>query len=195
MASDILLYNPPVVPVGDDQTQHLELTRDLARKFNKRFGKTFVEPKPLYTNAPRVMSLGEPTKKMSKSEPGGCLFLDDTPSEIEQKIKRAVTATDAPDNKMPAGVANLFLLLSHFGSKEDNARFRDAYEDGSIKYSELKTLLSQKIGGYFADYRKKKSTLAKNSKEVHNILERGAKIAGATAQLTLESVRKKIGLI
>jgi tryptophanyl-tRNA synthetase len=192
MAADILLYNPPVVPVGDDQTQHLELTRELARRFNKRFGKTFVEPKPLYTRAPRVMSLSDPSRKMSKSEPAGCLFMDDSPAEI---IKRAVTATDAGSGKMPAGVANLFLLLSHFGNEQDNQRFRDEYEEGSIKYSELKTLLSKRIADYFADYRKKKSALDKKLAQIHNVLKEGARRAGTTAQLTLDTVKKKIGLI
>ena len=91
MAADILLYGAEVVPVGDDQLQHLELTRELARKFNNRFGKTFMEPKPLLTKTPRVMSLDSPARKMSKTLPKGCLFLDDSEEEIEKKIKIAVT--------------------------------------------------------------------------------------------------------
>jgi len=195
MAADILLYNPPVVPVGDDQKQHLEITRDLARKFNNKFGETFTEPKPLFTHAPRVMSLSDPKHKMAKSEPTGCLFLDDEPSAIEEKIKRAVTATDAPDGKMPAGVANLFLLLSHFGPKEEETRLRSEYERGTIKYSDLKTVLSNSISKGLAEYRKKKTALDKKPKEIHNILKDGAKKANAVAQLTLETVKRKIGLI
>ncbi|MEK7086816.1 MAG: tryptophan--tRNA ligase, partial [Patescibacteria group bacterium] len=91
MAADVLLYDTQFVPVGDDQLQHLELTRTLARKFNGKFGKTFIEPKALLTETPRLMSLDEPKKKMSKSRPTGCLFIDDSPSTIRAKIKTAVT--------------------------------------------------------------------------------------------------------
>ncbi|MEY4731277.1 MAG: tryptophanyl-tRNA synthetase, tryptophanyl-tRNA synthetase, partial [Candidatus Parcubacteria bacterium] len=87
MAADILLYDAKFVPVGNDQDQHLELTRTLARKFNVKFGKTFVEPQALHTPTPRVMSLKDPTKKMSKSQPETCLFLDESSAEIEKKIK------------------------------------------------------------------------------------------------------------
>ena len=87
MAADILLYDAKVVPTGDDQNQHLELTRTLARKFNSRFEKTLIEPKNLHTNTPRIMDLRVPGKKMSKSDPSGCLFIDDSPEEIETKYK------------------------------------------------------------------------------------------------------------
>ncbi|OGZ02674.1 MAG: tryptophan--tRNA ligase, partial [Candidatus Liptonbacteria bacterium RIFCSPLOWO2_12_FULL_60_15] len=79
MAADILLYDAKTVPVGEDQLQHLELARTLARKFNAKFGKVFIEPKALMTDVPRLMSLKDPQKKMSKSDPAGCLFLDDAP--------------------------------------------------------------------------------------------------------------------
>src|SRR3989338_3880433 len=91
MAADILMYDAVFVPVGDDQDQHLELTRTIARRFNKKYGETFIEPKSLHTETPRVMSLTDPTYKMSKSEPAGCLFLDDELTVIEKKIKTAVT--------------------------------------------------------------------------------------------------------
>lgn len=115
MAADILLYDTKVVPVGEDQLQHLELTRTLARKFNNRFGKTFIEPQALLTKTPRVMSLNDPMKKMSKSQPEGCLFLDDSPKDIENKIKRAVTDSGSEvkyDATNKAGVSNLLEIYS-----------------------------------------------------------------------------------
>ena len=91
MAADILLYDAKFVPVGDDQLQHLELTRTLARKFNKKFGNIFTEPEETLTKTPRLMSLDDPEVKMSKLRPAGCLFLDDSPTEIKKKIMSAVT--------------------------------------------------------------------------------------------------------
>ncbi|KKU15703.1 MAG: Tryptophan-tRNA ligase [Candidatus Jorgensenbacteria bacterium GW2011_GWA2_45_9] len=131
MAADILLYDAGFVPVGDDQLQHLELTRTLARKFNTRFGKTFTEPKPLLTEVPRLMSLDMPDKKMSKSRAEGCLFLDDSPNEIRNKIKRAVTDSEnsvvyAPE-KRPA-ISNLLLIFSALGGvkiKELESRYKN----------------------------------------------------------------------
>jgi len=89
MTADIILYNTKFVPVGEDQTQHLEFARELVRRFNKKFGKTFTEPKALLTKALRIMSLDNPAKKMSKSLPKGCLFIDDSPKDIEKKMMSA----------------------------------------------------------------------------------------------------------
>jgi len=86
MAADIMVFDGQLVPVGNDQLQHLEFARTLVRKFNNKFGQTFIEPKALLTATPRLMSLDDPSKKMSKSRPAGCLFIDDSPEEIERKI-------------------------------------------------------------------------------------------------------------
>ncbi|MBI2604423.1 MAG: tryptophan--tRNA ligase, partial [Candidatus Harrisonbacteria bacterium] len=121
MAADMLLYDAAFVPVGEDQLQHLELTRTLARKFNSRFGETFVEPKPLMTSVPRLMSLADPMKKMSKSQPDGCLFLDDAPEVIEAKLKRAVTDSGSVvkyDEKEKPGISNLLRIMSALSGKQ-----------------------------------------------------------------------------
>src|SRR3989344_5840762 len=115
MAADILIYKAGVVPVGDDQDQHLEFTRTLARSFNNKFGNTFPESKVVHTKTPRVMSLDDPTKKMSKSVPGGCLFLNDAPAVIQKKIARAVTDSETaiaydPDSR--PGISNLILIYA-----------------------------------------------------------------------------------
>src|SRR3989338_3539919 len=94
MAADILLYNAQVIPVGDDQRQHVELARTIVRSFNSKFGETFEEPKAVTTKTPRVMSLSDPLKKMSKSMPAGCVFMQDVPAVIRKKIMAAVTDSE-----------------------------------------------------------------------------------------------------
>ena len=118
MAADILLYQADYVPVGEDQKQHCELTRDIAIRFNNLYGETFKVPEPYIPKVgARIMSLGTPTSKMSKSDPQGCVFLMDSPDEISRKFKRAVTDSDsencvryAPQEK--PGVANLMSIYS-----------------------------------------------------------------------------------
>ncbi len=185
MAADILLYKPTHVPVGHDQIQHLELTNTIARKFNNKFGKTFKEIKPYMQKPLRIMSLSDPTRKMSKSEPGSFINMDDEPAEILRKLKKAVTATDT-DQGSP-GVENLKFLLEQFGGT-------DQVEDFT-KYAELKTTLAKVIADYFADFRDKKAKLLKNPKEVTEILVEGAKKARVVANQTLSEVKEKIGLI
>jgi len=195
MAADILLYKPTVVPVGDDQTQHLEITRKIVKKFNNKFGQTFNEPKMLLTKSPRVMSLLEPNKKMSKSEPAGCLFLTDEPDEIEKKIKRAVTDTSPDGKTKSAGVANLFSLLENFGTKDDISKFEDAHKAGTIRYSELKEILTKRIADHFSDFRKTRKKLVKNSDKVKKIILDGSRKAKKVASMTLMEVKQKIGLV
>jgi len=192
MAADILIYKPTAVPVGDDQTQHVELTRDTARKFNNRFGQTFPEPKTYLRKPLRIMSLTDPTKKMSKTG-DEALMLDDSPEEILRKLKRAVTAASGTERS--AGVDNLFVLLDHFGSEKENEVLREQQTNGTIKYSELKETLATAIANHFAEFRQKKAELLANPKQIRKILERGAVKARLTAQQTMIEVKQKIGLI
>ena len=195
MAVDILIYKSTIIPVGDDQDQHLEITRTIARNFNRRFGETFPEPKPLHTAVPRLMSLDNPLRKMSKSEPAGCIFLNDQPAVIEQKIKRAVTDTAPPKaGEMSPGVANLFQLLQEFSSEETVKKFRRAYEDGSIRYSELKPVLAKDIIKGLKPFQKKYATLIEQPKKLMSVLESGSSKARKVAQNTLQEVKHKIGL-
>jgi tryptophanyl-tRNA synthetase len=194
-AADILLYKPAVVPVGEDQVQHLELTRTIARKFNARYGATFLEPKALHTPVPRLLSLTDPTRKMSKSEPGGCLFLDESPAIIEQKIKRAVTDT-APlgGGEMSAGVKNLFLLLREFSDVKTVKHFETAHADGLIRYSELKEVLAKDIIKGLASFQKKYKAFIWQPKKLMTVLKSGSKKARQVAQKTLTEAKQKIGL-
>lgn len=197
-AADILIYgeeNPVFVPVGQDQVQHIELARDIAKFFNNKFGKTFAEPQPLLTQTPRVMGLSEPKRKMSKSLGADhCIFLFDEHEEIERKIKRAVTATD-PGGEMSAGVKNLFLLLENFGSKKDFLKFKKDYDEKTIRYSDLKQALAKSIADYFSDFREARKKLLKNPAKIMKIFASGATKARAVAQKTMKNARKKTGLV
>lgn len=196
MAADILMYKPNFVPVGEDQVQHIELTRTIARKFNKQFGNMFPEPKPFERKPLRIMSLKDPKKKMSKTgdEP---IYLDDEPDVIHAKLKKAVTASGGEGGGANSdGVKNLMFLLEQFCA--DTAvvgQFRGAIKDGSIKYSELKSTLADSIADYFADFRKKKKALLGDKQRLAQILADGAARAREIAHPTMIEVKEKVGLL
>lgn len=192
MAADILLYKPTGVSVGEDQVQHVELSRTIARKFNNHFGKIFPEPQTYLRKPLRIMSLSDPEKKMSKTG-DEALNLDDSPEEIKRKLKKAVTASE-PGKKSP-GVENLFFLLEHFGTKEEIQFFRDAQRADTLKFSELKETLAKEIAEYFAEFREKKAELLKKPEFLAEVLGEGATRARKTASATLEEVKQKIGLL
>ncbi len=192
-AADILLYHGALVPVGQDQIQHVELTRDIARFFNKRYGEYFPETKPLLTQIPKVMSLLEPEKKMSKSLGAGHVIeLADSPEVIEAKLKKAVTATSGGE-KSP-GVENLLLLLEKFVGAAEVQPFRDAEQDGSIRYSELKEALAEAIATHFTSFRMRRAELLEDPLELARILTSGAKKANRIAEGTTEEVRRLVGV-
>ncbi|MEK9180890.1 MAG: tryptophan--tRNA ligase [Patescibacteria group bacterium] len=192
MAADILMYKPEAVPVGDDQTQHVELARVIARKFNNKFGQTFPEPKTFLRQPLRIMSLTDPTKKMSKTG-DEALMLDDSPEEITRKLKKAVTATEG-DAKSP-GVGNLLQLLEHFGKPDEIKHFNSEHKIGTLKYSELKEVLAADIAERFAEFREKKKTLLARPEDLRDILAEGGERAHKIANQTLTEVKQKIGLL
>jgi len=194
MAADILLYDAQVVPVGDDQLQHLELARTLARKFNSKFGKTFVEPKPLLTEIPRVMSLDAPDKKMSKSRPMGCVFLDDSPEEIKEKVKRAVTDSESViryDTERKPAISNLMRL---YGALSGDLMPDLEKKFQNMNYSELKLGLANTIANYFAPFRAKKAVLRKQPKIIEKVLKAGNAKAQKISAKKIEVIKKKIGV-
>lgn len=199
-AADILLYHGNFVPVGQDQVQHVELTRVIARNFNKRFpassagrGDYFPEAESLLTKVPKVMSLLEPEKKMSKSlGEGHVIELCDEPEVIEKKLKRAVTATAGGDRA--PGVVNLLLLLEKFGDKKTCDKFVSAEKDGSIRYGDLKQAVGDAISKYFADFRAKRKALLADTKKLNDILASGADKASPVAKKTMGDVRKLVGI-
>jgi len=193
MAADIILYDAKVVPVGDDQLQHLELTRTLARKFNARFGQTFFEPKGLLTKTPRVMSLKDPLKKMSKSDPDGCLFLDDEPEAIKKKIARAVTDSDATikyDIEHKPGLSN---LLEIYGALEHMEPATVAKEFSGESYSALKQRLTEVVAEHFAPFRAAKKKLLAKPSAIKKLLAAGSKKAGMIAAKKMTEVKRKVG--
>lgn len=193
MASDIVLYDAAVVPVGEDQLQHLELARTLVRKFNNKFGKTFLEPKALVTKAPRIMSLDDPTKKMSKSRPVGCLFLDDSPARIREKIMRAVTDSGKEikyDVKNKPGVSNLIKIyggIQKYTTQQVEQEFRNA------SYAEFKKDLAEVVIRALRPFQERKKKI--KPAEVKKALAAGNKKANAVASKKLLEVKKKIGLL
>ena len=193
MTADIILYDAKFVPVGEDQLQHLELARTLVRKFNNRFGKTFIEPRPLLTKIPRLMSLDDPTKKMSKSQPGGCLFLDDSPTEIREKLMRATTDSGKEvkyDEKNKPGVSNLLLIYSELSGKSVNAIEKIYSGKG---YAEFKKDLAEIVIRALWPFQEKKKGL--KPAEIKKALASGNKKANAVASKKLLEVKKKIGLL
>ena len=194
MAADILLYDAQFVPVGEDQSQHLELTRTLARKFNSKFGKTFIEPKPLLTKAPRLMSLDDPMKKMSKSQTAGCLFIDDKPLMIKEKIKKAVTDSGKEiryDPQIKPALSNLILIfsaLSNYSIKAVERRFKNK------GYAEFKKELAEIIIKTLVPFQKKKKKLKKQTSFIKKIISQGNKKANGVSSKKLLQIKEKIGL-
>src|SRR5690606_13595626 len=193
-AADILLYKAALVPVGEDQIQHLELSRDVARRFNYLFGETFPEPQPHLTKAARVMALNDPTRKMSKSIPGSYVSLTAPPEEIQSLIRRAVTDTGPRGETMSPGVANLFTLLEGFSAPETVTRFKEAYEEGNLRYVDLKQQLADDLTQALAPIRERYEELMSRPHELREILAAGAARARAIAQETMAEVRAKTGL-
>ncbi len=192
-AADILLYHGSLVPVGQDQIQHVELTRDAAKLFNKKYGKYFPETKHLLTKVPKVMSLLEPNKKMSKSlGEGHVVELADSPAVIEKKLKKAVTATGGGE-KAP-GVVNLLMLLEHFGEKDILEGFVKAEKSGDIRYGDLKQEVGSAIGKYFSEFRKEREELLSGHDKLAEVLMKGGKKAKTTAEQTMVKVREMVGL-
>lgn len=195
MAADILLYSAKFVPVGEDQLQHLELTRTLARKFNAKFGNVFIEPKDLLTEIPRVMSLKDPGKKMSKSDPASCLFLDDSPEEIREKVKRAATDSGSEvrfDEAGKPGVSNLLRIYSAL-TGISIPRLEAQFEGKN--YSEFKSALAELIVDHFADFRAKKGKLMAKKPALRTILKAGSAKASKLAEKKISEVKRRVGLV
>ncbi|WKZ28879.1 MAG: tryptophan--tRNA ligase [Patescibacteria group bacterium] len=197
-AADILIYGGNAVPVGQDQVQHVETTRVIARNFNKRFGNVFPEAKELLTETPKIMSLTEPTKKMSKSHgPKSYLALDDEPEDILKKLKGVPTEpsgtiTDALlKTEAYAGVALLLDLIELCDGKD--AR-KEAIASQPVKYGDLKKRAAEAVAGRFADYRAKKKELMKNPDRIRMVLASGGAKARAVAKQTMDTVLRATGL-
>ena len=197
MAADILLYRPDIVPVGEDQKQHIELTRTLARKFNTQFGKTFNEPKTLFQKeGARIMGLDNPLQKMSKSAaPNNRIEMLDSESEIKRKIKIAVTDSGKEIKFDPAAKPAISNLLTIYSQMADVAIAELEKKYNGKNYAEFKNDLADAIIETISPIQKKYKEFAKNKESVLEILEKGAKEARGVAESTMRDVRAKIGLL
>ncbi|MFZ5363936.1 MAG: tryptophan--tRNA ligase [Patescibacteria group bacterium] len=195
MAADILIYKSNIVPVGEDQLPHIELAREIANRFNKMFGKTFPLPKSELTEGARIMSLQDPTKKMSKTGGGGIL-LSDSPEQIWKKLAPAVTdpaRIRATDPGTPE-ICNIYSLHKNLSLPEQIKMVANSCRHAKFGCVDCKKILAKNIADEFEDFRKKRKGLEKNPAKVQEILRKGAEKARSLAQKTLEEVKKKTGL-
>jgi tryptophanyl-tRNA synthetase len=197
-AADILLYQPKSVPVGEDQRQHLELTRDLATRFNSRFGKTFEIPEAhILKETAKIYDLQEPTAKMSKSaqDPKGLVNLMDEPSVIAKKIKSAVTDTDGEirfDRDAKPGVSNLLGIYSAITGESIEAFAASLQGQG---YGALKTAVADAVVATLDPIRLRAQELLADPAELDRLLAQGATKANEIAERTLADVYDKLGFV
>ncbi len=195
MAADIMVHKAHAVPVGDDQTQHLELTRDLAERFNNRFGETFPVPEQITPErGARIMSLQDPTAKMSKSDgdPRGSVLLLDTADTIIKKFKAAVTDSGREvryDRERKAGVSNLLDIMSIYTGRSVDDLVDDYVDAG---YGRFKEAVAETVVEGLAPIRRAYHAL--EDEEVRRIMSRGALDARTRAERELVDVRQKVGL-
>ena len=198
MAADILLYDSEIVPVGEDQRQHIELTRDLAQRFNTRFGETFVVPEAsILKETAKVYDLQNPSAKMSKSADteNGILWLLDEPTRLVKKIKSAVTDNDGTVRFDPAGkpgVSNLLTLLSVLGGSTIEALETEFAGRG---YGDLKGAVADAVVAEFEPVRTRTLELLADPAELDRVLAGNAERADAIAEATLRRVYDAVGLL
>ena len=195
MASDIILYDASIVPVGDDQKQHVELTRDLVNRFNHRYGDILTMPRPeMRKVGARIMSLSDPTKKMSKSDPKGDIFLKDDLAVIRKKIMSAVTDSGSEvkyDVENKPGISNLLTIyasLKEISIEEAEAQFKDS------RYGDFKKAVADAVIEELEPFQKRYREIL-DSKAYEAALKEGAERAREVANKTLNKVKKAVGLL
>ena len=199
MAADILLYQPDYVPVGEDQKQHCELTRDVAQRFNHIYGDVFKIPEPYIPKVgARIMSLSDPASKMSKSDkdPNGSVYLMEKPEDIQRKFKRAITDSDTekcvrfdPENK--PGVSNLMSILSALTGQSLDTIAADFAGKG---YGAFKDAVADAVIATLAPIQQNYEKLSADKAYLESVMHSGAERASALAMRTLRKVHKKVGL-
>ncbi len=196
MAADILLYDTNIVPVGDDQKQHVELARDLAERFNKRFGETFVIPQPqIRKEGARIMALDDPEHKMSKSAASAKNYISlvDDEKTVAKKIASAVTDSESTIvyNAKRKGLANLMTMYA-LTSGKSMKELETMYQGKG--YGDFKKGLASEISAYLKPLQDKINHLLENEDELKRMLDQGAKKAQAIAEKKMEQVRERIGV-
>jgi tryptophanyl-tRNA synthetase len=191
-----LLYQTQIVPVGADQKQHLEITRDIAQRFNALYGEVFVVPEVyMHKETAKIMSLSDPSRKMSKSDPEeSYISLLDSPDDIRRKLKRAVTDSDTniafdPENK--PGVSNLITIYSALSG--DSVEKTVEHFNGK-GYGDLKKEVTEVVIESLKPIQDRYNELIKDKQYINGVLKNNAERAGSIAQRTLKKVYKKVGL-
>jgi tryptophanyl-tRNA synthetase len=192
MAADILIHDADVVPVGSDQKQHIEITRDTAEKFNRIFGETFTLPQPLIIDSVATVP-GIDGEKMSKSYGNTIgLFADD--EWIKSAVMKIATDSKGIDDKKDPDTDNVFALHKLFTNGPEFGELRDRYENGGIGYKESKEILIKNIIRFISPMRERRAELEKDMNSVLKILEEGGKKARARAEEKMKDVRTAIGV-
>lgn len=197
MAADILLYNTTEVPIGEDQKQHVELTRDVAERFNSRFGQTFVLPSPkIPKTGGRIMSLVDPTKKMSKSDPNpnATIYLLDTPEAATKKIMSATTDSGSEIQYNWAKKPGISNLIEIYGQLENKTPEEVGSQFSGKSYKEFKDEVAKSVVNFLTSFQQKYSSLRENSK-LKDTLSDGAQKAYKLSHPKLLEVYKKIGFL
>jgi len=196
-AADILIYKADFVPVGDDQDQHLELTREIAERFNRSVGKDyFILPKTLHTKTPRIKSPADPSRKMSKSAgEKHVIGVFEDEARIRKQIKSAVTDTgETLDGEMSPGISNLFELLKASKS-QDYDQLMTSYNSGELKYSELKESTAESLVSLTRTFIQNKKNILDNKKELKYQIKQSSAEVRKVAQQTLAEVKELVGLM
>lgn len=191
-AADILIYLSELVPVGQDQKQHLEITRDIAGKFNQQFGEVFVVPEPYILDSTAVVP-GTDGRKMSKSY-GNEIGIFDEGSALKKKVMGIVTDSAPVEAPKDPSQSTPFLLLSLLASEEEAAEWEARYKAGGMGYGEVKKRLLELINEYFAPFRERRRELEKDPRYVTDVLKDGGARARAVAQQVMHRVREATGL-
>ncbi len=196
-AADILIYHADFVPIGKDQEQHLELSRNIAQRFNHQFGKEYFEhPAPLFTETPKILSPADPNKKMSKSlGEKHYINLFGEESRVRKQIKSAVTDTgEALAGEMSAGVKNLFELLRACGDMAAHNALMADYQSEALRYSDLKEAVSNAVIGLITPFRERLTEIQADQKNVKDQIQEASAETRKRAQKTLREVRDITGL-
>ena len=192
MAADILMYKSNSVPVGKDQKQHVEVTRDIAQRFNNKYGNVFVMPEPTIKSSVATV-VGTDGKKMSKSY-GNDIPLFGNPKQIRKKFMKIVTDSKAPEEPKDPENCSVFTLYKLFASTEQVNKMAERYRAGGLMYGLAKQELFDMYSEYFAPMKKRKEEIAANPDYVEEVLKKGAEKASVVAEATMKEVRKIVGL-
>lgn len=196
--ADILLYKADYVPVGKDQEQHLELTRNIAQRFNHVVGKEyFVLPETKYSETPKIKSPADPTRKMSKSAgEKHWISVFEEESLLRKKIRSAVTDTgDTPSDTMSPGVENLFQMIKAAGRTDLHDEQLATFKEGNLRYSDLKEATAEALVPMINNFREKREELKANKKDIKYQIKQSSESIRKQAQVTLKEVKELTGLL